>query len=140
MDGETVFCRAPSSVVPFQHFSLFPGPQLTVVHLNEGLASQGLPQSCTCTTAVAYWGPATAGGGGAQRPKELECKGGGNRRHEGGIPQIGHKHRITLMARKGTAPPTMATFAITSAATAGATTATPTTREGEGHCYLLNTD
>jgi hypothetical protein len=57
-------CRAPSSVIPFPCFSFFPRQQLVAVHLDEGLAPRGLPQSCTCTTTVAYWGPATAGGGG----------------------------------------------------------------------------
>ena len=47
-------CRAPSSVVPSPRFSFFPGPQLAAVRLDEGLAPRGLPQSCTCTTAVAY--------------------------------------------------------------------------------------
>ncbi len=50
---------------------------------------------------------------------------------------IGREHRITLMARKGTASPTMATSAITSAATDGATTAATVTREGDGHYHLL---
>ena len=64
----------------------------------------------------------------------------GNRRCKGGIPQIEREHRITLAARKGTAPPTTVTSAIRSAATAGATTTTTATREGDEHHYLLDTE
>ena len=42
-DGETVVFRAPFSVVPSEHFSFFPGPQLAAVRLDEGLAPRGLP-------------------------------------------------------------------------------------------------
>ena len=45
-----------------------------------------------------------------------------------------------LVARKGTAPPTTATFTIRSATVAGATTAATATREGDGHHYLLDTE
>ncbi len=63
---------------------------------------------------------------------------GGNRRHEGGTPRIGGKQRITLAARKGTTLPTTATSTIMSAPAAGATTAATATKEGNGHCYLLD--
>ena len=49
------------------------------------------------------------------------------------------KHGITLTARKGTAPPTTVKSAIRSTAMAGAITAPTATREGDGHCYLLDT-
>ena len=57
---------------------------------------------------------------------------GENRCREGGVPRIGREHGITLAART---LPTTATSAITSAMTAGATTAA---RKGDGHCYLLD--
>ncbi len=44
------------------------------------------------------------------------------------------------MARKGATLPTTAMPAITSAVTAGATTAATVTREGDGHCYLLDAE
>ncbi len=78
-------------------------------------------------------------GGHSGRRSQSERE-GGNRRREGGIPRIRREHWITLVARKGTAPPTMATSAITSTATAGATTAATATREGDGHCYLLDAE
>ena len=78
--------------------------------------------------------------GGHSGRRSRSAREGGNRRREGGIPRIGREHGITLAARKGTAPPTTATSAITSAATAGATTSATATREGDGHCYLLDTE
>ena len=44
------------------------------------------------------------------------------------------------MARKGTAWPTTATSAIRSAATARAKTAATTTREADGHGYILDAE
>ena len=44
------------------------------------------------------------------------------------------------MARKETAPPTMATTTVMSAATAGATTTATATREGDEHYYLLDAE
>ena len=78
------------------------------------------------------------GGHSGQRSRSVREE--GNRRCKGGIPQIEREHRITLAARKGTAPPTTVTSAIRSAATAGATTTTTATREGDEHHYLLDTE
>jgi hypothetical protein len=78
--------------------------------------------------------------GGHSGRQSWSAREGGNRHCEGETPQIRCKHGITLVARKGTTLPTTATSAIRSAATAGATTAATATREGDGHCYLLDTD
>ena len=51
--------------------------RLATVPLDKGLAPRGLPQSCTCTTAVAYWGPATAGGGGGTAADGARVQGRG---------------------------------------------------------------
>ena len=91
--------------------------------------------------AVVYRGLTTAGGGRGTAANRAGVQGRGEidaTRVEFLGPQIEREHRITLPARKGTAPPTTATSLITSAAMAGATITATTTREGDRHYYLLN--
>ncbi len=73
-------------------------------------------------------------------PLRGHTKRGGGEGGEGGgwidVVVVARPEGVEVVAGGRTGPRT----AITSAATAGTTTAVTATREGDGHCYLLDTE